>query len=94
VVAQLASLLLQEMPANAPTKDSTLAVEAKRVAAIPHPVSAKIPIPPFNPASSVVAIAAVINLLSGQEKIFIVSIHQFQCPSNKLIGKTDKQFYF
>ena len=59
--AQLASLLLREMPANVPTKDSTLAVGAKRVAAIPHPVTAKIPIHPFNPVSLAVAIAVVTN---------------------------------
>jgi len=61
VVAQLASLLPREMPANVPTKDSTLAVEAKQAAGIPPPTTAKILIPPFNPASLVVAIAAVIN---------------------------------
>lgn len=61
VVAQLASLLHRIMPANAPTKDFTLAVEAKQVAGILNPVTAKIPIPPFNLVTSVEATAAATN---------------------------------
>lgn len=61
VVARLANLLLQEMPANAPTKDFTLVVEAKQAAGIPPRLTAKIPIPPFNPVSLVAAIAAATN---------------------------------
>ncbi len=66
VVARLANLLLREMPANAPTKDFTPAVEAKQAAEIPHRLTAKIPIPPFNPVSLVAAIAAVTNWRSHQ----------------------------
>ena len=59
--AQLVDLLLREMPADVPTKDSGLAVGVKRVAAIPHPISAVIPIHLFNPVSLAVAIAVVTN---------------------------------
>ena len=78
--AQLASLLLREMPANVPTKDSGVALGVKRVAAIPHPITAIIPIHPFNPVSLAVAIAVV---TSKNEKHFnfhfIRDIFKFQC---------------
>ncbi|EFX82109.1 hypothetical protein DAPPUDRAFT_241193 [Daphnia pulex] len=55
----ISSPLHRIMPANAPTKDFTLAVGAKQAAGIPHRLTAKIPIPLFNPVSLVAAIAAI-----------------------------------
>jgi hypothetical protein len=62
------------MPADVLIKGSTLAVEAKHLAAILDPVTVIIPITPFSPASLVVAIAAVINLPPWTRGNVVISI--------------------
>jgi hypothetical protein len=63
VDAQLLNLLLREKPAGVTKKYSRrlFAKGEKWVAAIPHPITAKIPIHPFNPAYLAVANAVVTN---------------------------------
>ncbi len=60
--AILASLLLRDLPADVHSKDTHLfAMGTKWVAAIPHPITAVIPIKPKIHVSLAVAIAVVTN---------------------------------
>ena len=47
------------MPADVHSMDSGVALGGKCLAAIPHPITAVIPIHPFNPVSLAVTIAKV-----------------------------------
>ncbi len=61
--AQLASLLLRDLPADVPPDyySDGFAMGAKWLALIPHPVTAVIPTDPIVPVSLAVAIAMVTN---------------------------------